>query len=132
MQARSNAKILNFASSAVTAVARNKVQTRYNAIQRDTYTSSASKDSTSQRNPSRRKTPRDSTEPLFILFHSLRLEQSASHPSDPPAMTDVVLFDAQFQVKAIDPDGKKFDRGELARGDDVVVVVMVMVILAVS
>lgn len=27
-------------------------------------------------------------------------------------MTEAVLFDAQFQIKAIDPDGKKFDRGE--------------------
>jgi hypothetical protein len=27
-------------------------------------------------------------------------------------MSETVLFDAQFQVKAIDPDGKKFDRGE--------------------
>ncbi|CAO1617093.1 unnamed protein product [Jaminaea pallidilutea] len=25
-------------------------------------------------------------------------------------MTEAVLFDAQFQIKAIDPDGKKFDR----------------------
>ncbi|PWN21970.1 RNA polymerase [Microstroma glucosiphilum] len=25
-------------------------------------------------------------------------------------MSETVLFDAQFQVKAIDPDGKKFDR----------------------
>ncbi|CAO1631658.1 unnamed protein product [Parajaminaea phylloscopi] len=25
-------------------------------------------------------------------------------------MSDAVLFDAQFQIKAIDPDGKKFDR----------------------
>lgn len=29
-------------------------------------------------------------------------------------MADPVLFDSQFTVNAIDPDGKKFERGELA------------------
>lgn len=28
-------------------------------------------------------------------------------------MSDPVLFDSQFAVSAIDPDGKKFERGEL-------------------
>lgn len=28
-------------------------------------------------------------------------------------MADPVLFDTQFTVSAIDPDGKKFERGEV-------------------
>lgn len=33
-------------------------------------------------------------------------------------MSDPVLFDSQFAVSAIDPDGKKFERGEASFNKD--------------